>query len=82
MSRFTQNQVGSNAEIDVLALAEKAGKLTTIEPCRRCGKVGEAYYEHGGWGFAPRGPCPDPKCGERANLMGASVAVIEGGRQS
>jgi hypothetical protein len=82
MTQFTQSPRPSTAEIDARALAEKIGSLTTIESCRRCGAIGEAYYGRDGWGFTPRGLCRDLKCGDKPNGMPARFAVIEGGRRS
>jgi hypothetical protein len=67
--------------LDPRQFADVHGPFTAIERCRRCGVAGLALYARDGWGFTPQGACGDPlRCGDRPNLNGGSLLLLDGGR--
>jgi hypothetical protein len=73
--------VANVARIDPRTFAEIHGAIQCVERCRKCGAIGVAHYEQGGWGFEPRGSCGRPsKCGEKPNDMSGPFLHIVGGR--
>jgi hypothetical protein len=76
MRRLTQASVGVNVD----ALIARGQTVRAVEPCRRCGRLGVAWYGPEGWDFRPFSGCGDLKCSEKPNGLPGRFAIIGGGR--